>query len=245
MIGSELRAERERRGLALAEVEARTKIRVRYLAALEEGRYELLPGHAYARAFLRDYAEELGLDPSPALSELEPPAEQLPPPPPPPPPRLPRVARRTALAGATAVVMVAAVTVAGALLGGGGRHAVAVTHPGSTATTHTRPPTRAHRHARSRTHRSASAPPVRDLIEVAATTGNCWLEIRSGSATGPLLYEATLAAGDTVRFHRRFLWVRVGAPSSLRLTVDGRVEPVPLTAPGDIAIVGRHVAVTA
>jgi transcriptional regulator with XRE-family HTH domain len=244
MIGSELRAERERRGLALAEVEARTKIRVRYLAALEDGRYELLPGPAYARAFLRDYAEELGLDPSSGLSELEPAAEQLPPPPPSA-PRLPRVARRTALAGAAAVVLIAAVTVAGALLGGGGGHAVADTHTGSTATTHTRPPATAPRHARSHPHRPASALPVRDLIELAATTGNCWLEIRSGSATGPILYEATLAAGDRVRFHRRFLWLRVGAPRSLQLTVDGHVWPVPLTAPGDIAIAGRHVAVTA
>jgi len=70
MIGSDLPEERERRGLELADIETRKKIRVRYLAALEQSRYEILPGATYARAFLRDYAEALGLDPSPGLAEL-------------------------------------------------------------------------------------------------------------------------------------------------------------------------------
>jgi transcriptional regulator with XRE-family HTH domain len=240
MIGSELRAERERRGLALAEVEARTKIRVRYLAALEDGRYEVLPGPAYARAFLRDYAEELGLDPSDALSELSGPEEQLPPPPPPEPPRLPRVARRTAIAGAVVVVLVAGVTVAGALLGGGGRPA-ALTRTGSSV--HTQPP--APPPHRTPVRHAPPAPPVHGLVRVSATTGNCWLEIRGGSATGPILYEATLPAGSAISFHRRFLWVRVGAPWSLAITIDGHSRAVPLTAPGDIAIAGAAVSATA
>jgi hypothetical protein len=61
-IGRTLREARTRLGLDLAEVERRTRIQARFLVALEEERFELLPGDAYARGFLRSYAEALGLD---------------------------------------------------------------------------------------------------------------------------------------------------------------------------------------
>jgi transcriptional regulator with XRE-family HTH domain len=61
-IGEQLSAVRSARGIELEEVEERTKIRKRYLRAMEEERWELLPGAAYARAFLRTYAEFLALD---------------------------------------------------------------------------------------------------------------------------------------------------------------------------------------
>jgi cytoskeletal protein RodZ len=61
-IGSTLREARTGLGLELAEVERRTRIQGRFLAALEEERFDLLPGEVYARGFLRSYAEALGLD---------------------------------------------------------------------------------------------------------------------------------------------------------------------------------------
>ncbi len=61
-IGRTLTEARTRLGLDLAEVERRTRIRARFLVALEEERFDLLPGDAYARGFLRSYAETLGLD---------------------------------------------------------------------------------------------------------------------------------------------------------------------------------------
>ena len=61
-IGNALRTARERQGLDLGAVERETRIRERYLAALEEERFELLPARAYAKGFLRGYAEFLGLD---------------------------------------------------------------------------------------------------------------------------------------------------------------------------------------
>jgi cytoskeleton protein RodZ len=51
-----------RRGLELTQIEADTCIRARYLRALEDERFELLPGTAYVRGFLRTYARYLGLD---------------------------------------------------------------------------------------------------------------------------------------------------------------------------------------
>jgi cytoskeleton protein RodZ len=61
-IGDKLREARARQGADLADIEAKTKIRGRYLRALENEEFDLLPGHAYARSFLRTYAELLGLD---------------------------------------------------------------------------------------------------------------------------------------------------------------------------------------
>lgn len=57
-----LAAARERKGVDLSRAERDTKIRARYLAALERGDYRDLPGTVYTRGFLRNYALYLGLD---------------------------------------------------------------------------------------------------------------------------------------------------------------------------------------
>ena len=61
-IGSALREARERRGLSYAQVEDETKIRARYIRALEEEAFGVLPGATYTKGFLRAYADYLGLD---------------------------------------------------------------------------------------------------------------------------------------------------------------------------------------
>src|SRR5437763_10173550 len=61
-IGPSLREARTRRGLSPADVHKAIRIRERYLSALEEERWDMLPGDAYTRGFLRTYAEFLGLD---------------------------------------------------------------------------------------------------------------------------------------------------------------------------------------
>jgi cytoskeletal protein RodZ len=66
-IGHILREARENKGLTLEEVQERTRINVRYLAALEDSRYDALPTSVHARGFLRNYARFLGLDPQPLL----------------------------------------------------------------------------------------------------------------------------------------------------------------------------------
>jgi cytoskeletal protein RodZ len=62
-LGDVLRGAREARGVDLARVERDTKIRARYLAALESGTYRDLPGSVYTKGFLRNYGLYLGLDP--------------------------------------------------------------------------------------------------------------------------------------------------------------------------------------
>ncbi len=61
-MGTQIRQQRERLGMTLEEVRDETKIRVRYLAAVEEGDDSVAPAPAYFRAFLKTYAMFLGLD---------------------------------------------------------------------------------------------------------------------------------------------------------------------------------------
>src|SRR5262245_50614376 len=68
--GETLRREREVRGIDLREVAEATKISVRFLQALENGRIDVLPGGIFPRAFVRQYAAYLGLDPEKAVAEF-------------------------------------------------------------------------------------------------------------------------------------------------------------------------------
>ena len=66
-LGERLLAARERKGVDLYRAERDTKIRARYLGALERGEYRELPGSVYTKGFLRNYALYLGLDPDDVL----------------------------------------------------------------------------------------------------------------------------------------------------------------------------------
>ena len=61
-IGSTLREARMRARIDITEVETRTKIRAKYLRALENEEWDLLPGPIYVKSFLRTYGDYLGLD---------------------------------------------------------------------------------------------------------------------------------------------------------------------------------------
>ncbi len=61
-IGAALREARSRARIEIAQVEAQTKIRAKYLRALENEEWELLPGPTYVKSFLRTYGDAVGLD---------------------------------------------------------------------------------------------------------------------------------------------------------------------------------------
>lgn len=61
-IGETLRDARMRARIDISEIEAQTKIRAKYLRAIENEEWDLLPGPTYVKSFLRTYAEALGLD---------------------------------------------------------------------------------------------------------------------------------------------------------------------------------------
>lgn len=70
-VGETLRRQRESLGLSVAEVANSLKLNVRQVDALESGRFELLPGAAFTRGFLRNYARLLKLDPAPLLASVQ------------------------------------------------------------------------------------------------------------------------------------------------------------------------------
>jgi cytoskeleton protein RodZ len=68
-IGETLREARMRQRLDIADVEQRTKIRAKYLRALENEEFGMLPGPTFVKTFMRTYAETLGLDPHVLVEE--------------------------------------------------------------------------------------------------------------------------------------------------------------------------------
>lgn len=67
-LGQMLRDARETQGISLAQAEEATRIRRKYLEALEEADYAVLPPNVYVRGFIRNYAAYLGLDPEVAVA---------------------------------------------------------------------------------------------------------------------------------------------------------------------------------
>jgi len=68
-IGEKLIEAREKKGQSLKDAEKETKIRAKYLEALELNKFNLIPGDAYVKIFIREYAQFLGIDPAPLVDE--------------------------------------------------------------------------------------------------------------------------------------------------------------------------------
>ncbi|WP_409253765.1 helix-turn-helix domain-containing protein [Bacillus sp. SCS-153A] len=68
-LGARLREAREAKGYSLDDLQSMTKIQKRYLMGIEEGNYEMMPGKFYVRAFIKQYAEAVGLDPEMIFDE--------------------------------------------------------------------------------------------------------------------------------------------------------------------------------
>jgi cytoskeleton protein RodZ len=221
-IGSALREARERRGVTFEDAEEATRVRARYLVALEEERFADLPGDAYARSFLREYGTFLGLDGNQLVAEYDlrfaarEPSYVEP----------VSFARRRWTVRRWLVVLappsLVAVVVLAFVVPGGGRRA-----PSPPTVTRSSPPPKPVRPRPVAAPRPRPSPP---RLELAALRGDCWLEIHAGSQRGPLLYEGILARGGSLELARRFLWIRIGAPSSLVVSLNGKALPLPPSA---------------
>jgi polyprenyl P-hydroxybenzoate/phenylacrylic acid decarboxylase-like protein len=84
----------------------------------------------------------------------------------------------------------------------------------------------------------APAPRASRLI---ARRGGSWLQVRSGSHTGPLLYDGTISTGAKIRFRSPRLWVRLGSGSNLDLWVNSRPVTLPLFGTYDAFVTPRGV----
>jgi cytoskeleton protein RodZ len=226
-IGGSLREARLKRGLTPADVQKAIRIRDRYLQALEEERWEVLPGDAYVKGFLRTYADYLGLDGNLYVDEYNnrfAHDEEL--------PFVPeRSARSGARGGGTGllrplvaigvIVAIVAAVAAWQLSGTSGNHkqgSPPVSSPTTTATTPKKPKkTKKHKH-----HASVALPTRAVLV---ASRGDCWLWVRSRSANGPTVYEATLAQGKTLPISLKNgpVWIDIGDPPSLDVRLGGKL----------------------
>lgn len=238
-IGPSLREARERRGLTAADVQKAIRIRDRYLHAIEEERWELLPGDAYVKGFLRTYADFLGLDGNLYVEEFNSRFahhdDQL---------LVPQaIARKSTAAGAGAAVLrplvvlgvivlvVAAIAAWQLNRGGGGGAPQAGGTTGGTTT-----PTTPHRHRQAHHPTPPVALPTRAVLS--AARGACWLEIRSGSASGALVFEGTLQQGQThaVSLASGPLWVRIGDPPNLDIKLGGKAVSGLPTQPANVLL---------
>jgi hypothetical protein len=209
-IGLSLAAARRAQQLELADVEALTCIRSRHLAALESERFDALPGRAYTRAFLRTYANALGLEADRFVSEFEerhpePEHEEIA-------IMLPRRRRRIPMR--VLVMLAAAAATIGFVAWSGSSYQ---TSPPQLA-----PPTAARAAAPAKPVQAVAATPVPAVLVIRAVNGDCWLFVRRGSKTGPVLYEATLRRGHAIRFGNAKVWVRFGAPWNVDVRRGGR-----------------------
>jgi cytoskeletal protein RodZ len=242
-IGGSLREARLKRGLSPADVQKAIRIRDRYLQALEDERWELLPGDAYVKGFLRTYADYLGLDGSlyvdeynsrfanPEESVIVP--ERLARP-----VRLPR--RGGILRPAVAICALVAVVIGLAAWQLGGSGSPSSERSGQTTTT-----TTSNRHTTTgaitppkQNHQNhAVALPTRAML--VASRGACWLEVRQADQTGPLLYESTLQQGQTlpVKLTSGAVWIRIGSPSSLDIRLGGKLaHGIPTANPVNVVV---------
>ena len=231
-LGSSLRDARERKRLTFADLEQVTKVRAKYLRALEEDDFATLPGATYVKGFLRAYAEALGLDGQLYVDEYNSrfvtgdeetfirPRRMAP-------PREVRWVERHAVVLVLAAIAVITVVVIGAWRfapGGGSSQAPSGAAP-------------------VRTPAAGRASLARLVLRAHGTT---WIEVHNASPAGRLLFQGTLQQGETQRFSAAKIWLNVGTPAKLTATVNGRAVTLPgksapkvmvATATGVVALV--------
>jgi hypothetical protein len=223
-IGSSLREARLRQGIDFAEAEQATKVRGKYLRALEEEQFDVLPAETYVRGFLRAYAEFLGLDGQLYVDEFnsrfvaadEPvrPRRAAS-------PRARQQRRFESRAVMFALLGIAALTgliIVAWRYGGGQRTTVL---PTGSALTTAQPP--------------LPLGPTPALLAIRGVRGSSLVQVRARSATGKPLYSGTLEPGAVQRFRApKRLWLEIDAPENVRVVVAGHTVVLrggrPLTA---------------
>ena len=218
-IGNSLREARLRQSLDFPEIEQGTKIRGKYLRALEDEQFDLLPAQTYVKGFLRSYAEYLGLDGQLYVDEYnsrfvvgeeEPqsrPRRSAPP------SRGVQVQSRVVLLTLLGIVSVTALVIVAWTRG----EPQTVTPVGLGTT-------------KPVTHQTPVVPaPARSVrLLVKASRGSCWLQVHKTSATGPILFQGTLDQGQKQLFTARKLWITLDRPENLVTILNGRTRRLPV-----------------
>ena len=221
-IGNSLREARLRQQLEFPELEQQTKIRSKYLKALEDEKFDLLPAPTYVKGFLRTYADALGLEGQLYVDEynsrfitgdedvpLRPRDYQRRPQ-----PLGHRFETRGILIALGAIGAIFALVIVAWRFGSNNSPTPPAVAP-----------------VAKKHHRRAPARPVARLV-LTATTGDSWILVRAGSQTGPTKYEGTLQQGQELAFTKRpFLfrrwWIAVAKPKNVVAQVNGHIRLIP------------------
>jgi hypothetical protein len=236
-IGSSLKEARLRKGLDLPTAAEATKIRSRHLQALEDEQFDVLPGQTYVRGFLKTYADYLGLDGQLYVDEYSSrfwvnedgsPAGTR---------RKVRVRRKhhgrielnMIVLTLVAITGVTALVIAAWKFGGASTNATGQA-PATTPAAH-----------------HATAHPVAKLL-VKAVKGSSVVDVRvlvRPGRLGRLLYHGTLERGESQTFSERGLWLNVGSPRHVVLSLNGGT-PVALdgVCPRTIAVTPQQITST-
>ncbi len=232
-IGASLREARTRRGLSLDDVTAGLRIRERYVTALEEERWELMPGEAYAKGFLRMYAEFLGLDGSLYVDEYN-----------------ERVAAHQdeafvpeSLAPAKGRSRLLTRTIVGIVAVAAAVAALNAFGSGTPASTHVQPDLSnvanaapAKKVAAPIVHHVAASKPVVALIR--AVTSRSWLSVRIGGANGKEIFRGFLDQGHKLSYDlHQNVWLRIGRPQALAIRIGRNlVGGLPGSTPANLLL---------
>ena len=222
-IGNSLRETRLRQEFDFPELEHATKIRAKYLRALEDERFELLPSHTYIKGFLRSYAEYLGLDGQLYVDEYnsryvtgedDAPLSTR---------RVPAARRRKrdrresniVVLALTSIGIVTALVIAAWQFGNPEQERV----PGLQGTGVTQPATQ-----------TPTAPAAKGIatLEVIATRGDSFVDVRRGDSIGLAEFTGTIEQGQKQRFTGRVLWLQVRTPKNVVVKLNGnrvRLKP--------------------
>jgi cytoskeleton protein RodZ len=241
-IGATLREARMRQRIDISEVESETKIRAKYLRALENEEWDLLPGPTYVKSFLRTYAEALGLDGKLLIEEYKLRHERLSDvemqPIRPPGAREPRRRRRVGSGRGWAVLAVVVLILGGLYAVGrigsdGGGDNTANTTPSTTTTTARTTKSSTSRSRRSSTTSSSSSSkhkkPKPKLVRLRLVpTGPVYVCMkRAGGET--VVDGRILQAGSRQPTYRSRRFRLVLGNSEVRLRVNGTTRTVPQT----------------
>ena len=209
-IGNSLREARLRQGLDYVDVERVTKIRPKYLRALEDEEFETLPAQTYVKGFLRTYAEQLGLDGQLYVDEYNSRyvarEDEV--------PFRPRRSTSGARHGRTESNVVL-----GALVGIAVVFALVIAAWKSGGDSPTQRPTFAP---------SPIRPAAQPDLVVNALRGSTRMEVRNGSSEGKPRFSGTVEHGRQKRFALKGrLWVYVSRPASVDFVISGRPTRIP------------------
>lgn len=218
-----------RQGLDFNEMEFRTKVRAKYLRSLEDEHFDQLPGHTYVKGFLRTYADALGMDGQLYVDEYNSrfvggDDEQ--------PLRTRRVApsqRRQRRESRIVVIAVVAIALATALV-------IAAWKFGGTD----EPKVQGVNAAPLASDAGGTRPGGLVTLEVRATRGASFMEVRVGSRAGKPLYRGTLERGQSKRFQQAKLYLSVASRGNVAVRVNGNRVRVPAT--GELVVPSRPTA---